>query len=144
MRLRVLQSLIFRVKGCSCKLFLPNQFNALSSWEGFLGGISPPPELLSQEINVCIAHGEERHSKDFFRTIISHQECLFKEFYAIGLTRRTSSLTKVGYMALTPLSESRKADTDFSYKVEGYLMHKTCARSIKLLGSNLRLLDKEP
>ena len=35
------------------------------------------------------------------RTNISHQECLFKESYAIGLTRRPSSLAKVGCIALT-------------------------------------------
>ena len=135
---------MFRVKGCSCKLFLPNQFDALGSWKGFLGGISLPPELSSQEINVCTAQDEERHSKEFFRTNISHQECLFKESYVIGLTRRPSSLAKVGYMALTSLPGSRRADTDFSWEVAGYRMHGTCARSINLLGSNLRLPDKEP
>ena len=52
---------------------------------------------------------------------------------AFGLTRRPSSLAKVGCMALTSLSESSRADTDFSQKVVGYRMHKTCSRSINLL-----------
>ena len=43
----------------------------------------------------------KKHPKDYFRTNISHQECLFKEFYAIGLTRRASLLAKIGYMAST-------------------------------------------
>ena len=43
----------------------------------------------------------EKHPKDYFRTNISHQECLFKKSYAIGLTWRPSSLAKVGCMALT-------------------------------------------
>ena len=120
---------MFRVRGCSCKLFFPNQFDALVSWEGFLGGISPPPELLSQEINVCTAQGEERHPKDYFRTNISHQEWLFKEFYAIGLTWKPSSLAKIGCMALTSLLESSKANTDFSQKVVGYWMHGTCSQN---------------
>ena len=54
----------------------------------------------------------ERHPKDYFRTNISHQECFFKESYAISLTRRPSSLAKVGCMALTTLPESSRADID--------------------------------
>ena len=54
-----------------------------------------------EAIDVCTAQGEKKHSKDYFQTKISHQEYLFKESYAIGLTRRACSLAKVGYMALT-------------------------------------------
>ena len=54
-------------------------------------------------IEVCTAH---------FSTNISHQECLFKESYAIGLTRRAGSLAKIGCMALTSLFELSRANTD--------------------------------
>ena len=37
----------------------------------------------------------------YFPTNISHQECFFKEFYAISLTQRPSSLVRVEYMVLT-------------------------------------------
>ena len=40
----------------------------------------------------------KKHLKDYFRTNISHQKCLFKESYAIGLTRSAFSLAKVGCM----------------------------------------------
>ena len=43
----------------------------------------------------------ERHPKDYFRPNVSHQEYLFKESYAIGLTQKTGSLAKVGCMAST-------------------------------------------
>ena len=59
-----------------------------------------------EAINVCTAQDEEKHPKDYFRTNISHQECLFKEFYAIGLTRRPSFIAKVGRMVLNSILES--------------------------------------
>ena len=43
----------------------------------------------------------EKHPKDYFRTNISHQKCLFKGSYANGLTRRASFLAKVGCMVPT-------------------------------------------
>ena len=52
-------------------------------------------------IDVCTAH---------FPTNISHHKCLFKEFYAIDLTRRASSLAKVGYMASTWFCELSRAN----------------------------------
>ena len=90
------------------------------SWEGLLGGVSPPPELPIQEIKVRTAQGEEKHPKDYFQTNINHQEGLFKESYpvmpsifcaptSIGLMGRPSSLAKVGWMALALLPESSKA-----------------------------------
>ena len=45
----------------------------------------------------------KRHPTDYFWTNISQQKCLFKESYAIGLTRRASSLVKIRCMALTSI-----------------------------------------
>ena len=47
----------------------------LCSWEGFLGGISPLPELSSQEINICTTQGEEKHSKDLSPLILKQKTC---------------------------------------------------------------------
>ena len=99
--------LMLRVKRCSCKLFLTHQLDASGSREGFLGGVSSPPEFPTSEINICTTQGEERHPKDYFWTNISHQEGLFKESYpvvlsifcastSVGLMGRPSSLAKVG------------------------------------------------
>ena len=41
-----------------------------------------------------------KNMKDQFPTNISHQEYLFQESYTIGLTRRASSIAKVGCMTL--------------------------------------------
>ena len=53
------------------------------SWEGLLGSVSPLPEFPIQEINVRTTQGEEKHSKDYFRTNISYQEGFFKGSYSI-------------------------------------------------------------
>ena len=42
------------------------------SQKGFFGDVSPPPEFLVQEINICTTQGEEKHLKDYFQTNISH------------------------------------------------------------------------
>lgn len=47
-------------------------------------------------------------------------------------------------MILTLFPKSNRVNTNFSPKITGYRMYGTYARSIKLLGSNLLLLDKEP
>lgn len=57
----------------------------LDSRKGFLGGISPLLELLIQEINVYITQNKEIYLKNDFRTNISHQAILVKEFSLIGL-----------------------------------------------------------
>ena len=55
------------------------------SRKGLFGDISSLPEVPNWKIDVCIAQGEERHPKDYFRTDISYQEGLFKESYSICL-----------------------------------------------------------
>ena len=121
--------------------FLPTSSTRLGGFrKSFLSGINLQPGLPIHEINIRIVQGEKKHSKDYFRTNISHQEALFKEFHsirlishklqlpfhrylvwcrrysvpwrrkafqgAIGLTWRSSSLAKVGCLALTSLLES--------------------------------------
>ena len=55
------------------------------SQNGLLNSVSSLPELLTQEINICTAQGEKKHSKDYFQTNISYQKFLFKESYLICL-----------------------------------------------------------
>lgn len=114
---------MFYIKYCSFKLFFSNWLDALGSWESFLSSISLLLELLSQEIKVYATQGKEKYSKNYFQTNISYQEYLFKEFYAIDLTQRPSFLVKVGYMTLTSLLESSRADIDFFLKDDRVIVY---------------------
>lgn len=72
------ESLIIRIKSCSCKLFLSNQFHLSGNRESFGCCIESLLKFSINEVNFDITQGKERYPKSNIYANVSEQKSLLK------------------------------------------------------------------